>query len=171
MIAAMPYPEAPVVLVPDFDTVVEVESGRLYAVAFSILRNRAEAEDAVQETMLKAWRAWGAVRDEASRRGWLTRICVNHCLGKRRGPLGRLLRMGPPPTDTPDPSAIIDTADPDMDRAMALLTPHQRAVVVLHYQYGYTLDQCAAQMGCRPGSVRSHLNRALTRLRTELADA
>ena len=171
MIAAMPCTEAPTALVPDFDAAVESESGRLYAVAFSILRNRSEAEDAVQETMLKAWRAWGSLRDEASRRGWLTRICVNHCLSKRRGPVGRLLRMGPPPETTADPTPTIDTVDPDMDRAMSRLTAHQRAVVVLHYHHGYTLDQCAAHMGCRPGSVRSHLNRALTTLRRELADA
>ena len=53
----------------------------------------------------------------------------------------------------------------------ALLSRRQRAVVVLHYSYGYTLDECSRFMGCRPGTARQHLARALTHLRETLNDA
>jgi len=61
-------------------------------------------------------------------------------------------------------------ADPDLDldRGYRRLTRQQRAVVTLHYEYGYTLDECAALIGCQPGTARSHLARALASLRKEL---
>src|SRR5207253_10799386 len=52
-------------------------------------------------------------------------------------------------------------------RSFRGLTRQQRAVVALHYQYGYTLDECAGLMGCRPGTARSHLARALQTPREE----
>jgi RNA polymerase sigma-70 factor (ECF subfamily) len=58
-----------------------------------------------------------------------------------------------------------------LDGAFAALSRQQRAVVVLHYLYGYTLDECSQYMGCRPGSARQHLARALSRLRETLNDA
>jgi RNA polymerase sigma factor (sigma-70 family) len=54
--------------------------------------------------------------------------------------------------------------------AFAVLSRQQRAVIVLHYLYGYTLDECSEYMGCRPGSARQHLARALSRLRENLND-
>lgn len=56
------------------------------------------------------------------------------------------------------------------DEAFARLSRQQRAVVVLHYQYGYTLDECSVLMRCRPGSARQHLARALRRLRESWND-
>jgi RNA polymerase sigma factor (sigma-70 family) len=58
----------------------------------------------------------------------------------------------------------------DIDRAYARLSVRQRAVVSLHYHYGYTLVECADLMGCSPGSVSQHLARALRSLRQELSD-
>jgi len=53
--------------------------------------------------------------------------------------------------------------------AFRSLSTKQRAVVVLHYHHGYSLDECASLLGCRPGTARSHLARALTTMRKELA--
>lgn len=58
--------------------------------------------------------------------------------------------------------------DMDLDRAYRRLTHQQRAVVALHYEYGYSLDECAALIGCQPGTARSHLARALASLRKEI---
>ena len=153
-----------------FESAVATESRRLFAVAVSITRDPAEAEDAVQETMVKAWRKWDTVRDESRRSAWLTRICVNHCISRKRGKLAAwLLRDPHAPERADEPVAVLDTRDPDLDRACALLTAHQRAVVTLHYHYGYSLDECADLLDCRPGTVRSHLHRALEALRKELS--
>jgi RNA polymerase sigma factor (sigma-70 family) len=64
----------------------------------------------------------------------------------------------------------VETHDLDLERAFARLSLRQRAVLALHYHYGYPLDECAGLMRCRPGTVRSHLARALARLRKELQD-
>jgi RNA polymerase sigma factor (sigma-70 family) len=147
-----------------FDAAVHAESGRLFAVAYSILRDVQEAEDAVQETMELAWRSWAALREPSKRSAWLRQICVRRAVRSRRRLLPRLWLADSgdvhrPPQEDPDP---------DLDRGYRRLTRPQRAVIALHYEYGYTLDECAALIGCQPGTARSHLARALASLRKEL---
>jgi len=60
--------------------------------------------------------------------------------------------------------------DPTVARALTLLSERQRAVVALHYGYGYSMDETAAVLGCRGGTVRSRLARALTALRRSMRD-
>jgi RNA polymerase sigma-70 factor (ECF subfamily) len=59
----------------------------------------------------------------------------------------------------------------DFDRAFARLSAKQRAVFALHIHHGYTLDECASLLGCRPGTARSHLGRAVAALRREMSNA
>jgi RNA polymerase sigma factor (sigma-70 family) len=59
----------------------------------------------------------------------------------------------------------------DIHRAFRKLSPSQRAVITLHLYHGLTVDQCAEVVGCRPGTARSHLARAVAKLRKELGDA
>jgi RNA polymerase sigma factor (sigma-70 family) len=142
---------------------VRLHSRRLFAIAYAILRDPAEADDAVQEVMFRAWRAWEKTAEHADPGPWLTRICVNWCLSRRAS-----LRIGWGRTATLDatiPAAHAAAEDPQLAAAYARLTRRQRAVVLLHYQLGYSLDECAELMGCRPGTVRSHLGRALATLR------
>ena len=153
--------------VPDvigFEATVHAESGRLFAVAYAILRDVQEAEDAVQETMEQAWHSWGALRDPSKRGAWLRQICVRRAIRSRR----RLLLRGWL-ADAHDVQARpADDPDLDLDRGYRRLTRPQRAVITLHYEYGYTLDECAALIGCQPETARSHLARALASLRKEL---
>ena len=147
-----------------FEATVHAESGRLFAVAYAILRDVQDAEDAVQDSMEQAWHSWGMLRDPAKRGAWLRQICVQRAIRSRRRLLPRLWLadtinvQGPLPADP----------DLDLDRGYRRLTRQQRAVVTLHYEYGYTLDECASLIGCQPGTARSHLARALASLRKEL---
>ena len=59
----------------------------------------------------------------------------------------------------------------DMDRAYRQLSLKQRAAITLNYRHGYSVEECAAFMGCRPGTVRTHVARGLATLRKELGDA
>lgn len=63
----------------------------------------------------------------------------------------------------------LDAHDPELEAAYRKLSLQQRTVVVLHYHLGYTLDECADMMRCSPGTVRSHLSRALSTLRQEVS--
>ena len=147
-----------------FEAVIRTESGRLFGVAYSILRDVQEAEDAVQETMELAWRSWATLRDPSKRAAWLRQICVRRALRLHRRILPRLWLADHDGAEWYVP----DERDPDLDRSYRRLTPPQRAVLALHYEYGYSLDECAALIGCRPGTARSHLARALTSLRRDL---
>lgn len=154
-----------------FDAVLDGQRRRLYGIAYSILRDHGEAEDALQEALLKAWRSWRQVRSEEARSRWLVRICVNQCINKRRG----LRLRGPLTTVTHREEA---PADPrfagrlvDLDRSYVRLSPRQRAAVFLHYHHGYSIGECADLMGCGPGSVRTHLARAIASMREEMSDA
>jgi RNA polymerase sigma factor (sigma-70 family) len=148
-----------------FEAAVHVESGRLFAVAYSILRDVQEAEDAVQETMELAWRSWAKLRDASKRGAWLRQICVRRAIRSRRRLLPRLWLADVSDVQGHAP----EDPDLDLDRSYRHLTPQQRAVVTLHYEYGYSLDECAALIGCQPGTARSHLARALASLRKELS--
>ncbi len=152
-----------------FDALLRAERGRLYGIAYSILRDHAEAEDALQEAMLKAWKGWDGVRDEAARSTWLVRICVNHCINRRSW-----LRLRPARGANPDDAAAPDPRFEgrlvDLDRSYRKLSPRQRAAVFLHYHHGYSVDECAELMSCGAGSVRTHLARALTSMRKEMAN-
>lgn len=152
-----------------FEAVVTADVRRLYSLAPSILDDAGEAEDAVQETLLKAWRAWDAVALMDRPAAWLTRVCVNHCISRRRmlksrgWPLSRLVdRAGSSPSGERDAERV------DMDRAYRRLSNKQRAAITLNYHHGYSVDECAVFMGCRPGTVRTHIERGLAALRKEL---
>lgn len=150
----------------EFEEAVDREGRRLYALALSVLGDVAEAQDAVQETMVQAWRDWDGLRDQARRAAWLATICVRTCLRHRRRlrrRLGSVVLLG-------EHAALPSTSGMELIDACRRLSPRQRAVVILHYLYGYSLDECGPILGCRPGTVRPHLRRALEKLRTEYAD-
>jgi RNA polymerase sigma-70 factor (ECF subfamily) len=154
-----------------FERSVSPEARRLFGLALTILGDRGEAEDAVQETMFSAWRTWPTLRDQSKMSLWLTRICVNHCIHRRRGLLRRVLWSDDQwlATAAPQP-LVLDARLIDFDRAFRRLSPSQRAVFTLHVHHGYTLVECADLLGCRPGTARGHLGRAVATLRKELAD-
>jgi RNA polymerase sigma-70 factor, ECF subfamily len=154
-----------------FDAVVVQDARRLYSLALSILRDPGEAEDAVQETQLKAWRSWNSVSRMERPASWLTRVCVNHCISRRR----HLRSSGWPPLAPNDVTSRAGRSDAgvdlvDVDRAYRRLSLKQRAAITLNYRHGYSIEECAVFMGCRPGTVRTHVARGLATLRKELLD-
>lgn len=151
----------------DFQEVIQEAAPRLFRIAVSMLGDAGDAEDAVQETALAAWRRWRDTSAYPDPGPWLTRICVHRCIDRRRRSWGRLVPLRSASGVAAAPAA---STDPDLERALKRLPARQRAVLVLHYQHGYSLDDCAHLLGCRPGTARSHLARGLATLRKELAD-
>jgi RNA polymerase sigma factor (sigma-70 family) len=155
-----------------FEAVVAADARRLYTLALSILRDEGEAEDAVQETLLKAWRSWPSISESDHLPRWLTRVCVNHCtsvlrhLHVRGWPPLELFEAAGSSAGPSNPAELID-----VDRAYRRLSIKQRAAITLNYRYGYSVEESAGFMGCSPGTVRTHVARGLASLRKELGDA
>lgn len=151
-----------------FEAIARREADRLYGLALTILRDPAEAEDAVQDALLAAWRFWPNLRDPARVQPWLTRICVNAALRRRRW-ISHL-------TAQHDADRVLapaigrDERLLGFDRAFARLSLKQRAVFALHVHYGLTVEECARTVGCSSGAARSHLGRAVDKLRRDLGD-
>lgn len=154
-----------------FERATSREAERLYRLALAIVDDPGDAEDAVQETMVSAWRRWPAIRTYANLPAWLTRVCVHHAIHRRRRS-SRMLPLGErrQPPGRPEPLALHGELL-DFQRAYQTLSPSQRAMVALHLDDGYTVKECAQLLGCRVGTAQSHLARARAKLRRELTDA
>ncbi len=160
-------PERALIGEREFEVLVRREASRLFGVAFAIVRDSGEAEDALQDAMLRAWRSWSKTTGHPDASPWLTRITVNACLTRR----ARLRSLGLRTRQlTGRETTVAVTSDPRIEQGLEGLTRRQRAVTLLHYHYGYSLDECADLMRCRPGTARSHLHRALSHLREVLTD-
>ena len=152
-----------------FEHLLEAETDRLFGLAFAILGSRAAAEDVVQSTLESAWRRTSRLDEIESPTAWLTTVCVRRCIDLRRRAEShrRALRR----LASSEISEFSPDVSLDLKRAYERLPLTQRAVLALHIGAGYTLDETAAIVGRRPGTVRSHYARALKRLREELCDA
>jgi len=155
-----------------FERAIIPETNRLFRLALAIVDDAGEAEDAVQETILTAWRRWSKLERLENPSAYLTRVCVNQCIRQRRL-LDRLpFWMHDPGSIAASPqSPDVPEALLDVDRAYRHLSARQRAMITLHLRDGLTVDECARLLGCRPGTARSHLGRALNKLRKECSRA
>jgi RNA polymerase sigma-70 factor, ECF subfamily len=137
-----------------------------YRLAFGMLRSREEAEDAVQEAALSAWKHRGKFRAGADPRPWFFAIVANQCRTFRRNRWSRLLRVADPVSSSA-PSADLE-ADLDLRRALNRLAHDDRLALVLRYYMDLPFDEVAASMGVSEPAARSRTQRAVRRLRPHL---
>ncbi len=149
---------------------VSRESRRLWVLALGILRDESEAEDAVQDTLIRAWRSKDSLGDYVKVAPWLTRVCVNRCISRRRNLQIRGWSRQQPLEEMAAGERGTTEDLIDVDRAFRRLSVRQRAAITLNYLHGYSVDECAEIMRCRPGTVRSHLARGLAALNGTLSD-
>ena len=134
------------------------------------LAPNADPDDVVQEALTRAWQKRAQFD---STRGtpttWLLAIVADQARSARRRRLRRL-RVVDDSAELPDPPAAEQPYDPDLERAIEQLADRQQLAVHLHYFVGLGVDETAAAMGCSPGTVKSTLFDARTRLRRLLGD-
>ena len=151
-----------------FEAVVHASAGRLYAIAYRILRDADLANDALQEALVKVWDDLPALRDPDRYDAWAARITCRCCY--RLAKHERHFALPMPRQPEPDTTAFVgEVADQDeMERGFRHLSPEHRAVLVLHYYLGLTLGEIADTLDISPGTVGSRLHYAVRSLRAAL---
>ncbi|MFD8719259.1 SigE family RNA polymerase sigma factor [Streptomyces sp. NPDC059629] len=133
--------------------------------------DRHRAEDLLQESLVKLWFVWPKIADEAPEayvRKVLARAAARSA--RRRWWGERPVEELPEVATAGDMSAIVAERS-RLEAALALLTPRQRAAVVLRYYQDLPDRQVAEVLGCPVGTARSHAARGVARLRELLSDA
>jgi RNA polymerase sigma-70 factor, ECF subfamily len=147
--------------------------GRLFNVAQLMLRDNDRADDAVQETLVLAWRDLKGLRDVDGFDAWLHRILVR-CVYREASSERRRSALRVQVRDIashPDTAREVEDRD-TLDRGFRRLRPEHRAVLVLHHYLGFSDDEAADALSVPAGTFKSRLNRATSALRAELeADA
>jgi len=183
VVEKLPTPPRPDVALDDATLVVRAQEGDvrafealarrhqavLYRVAVRVMGDPAEAEDALQEALVDAWRRIGAFRGDAAFSTWMYRIVTNRCVGmlrKRRPvPVDGVADAGlPPAPDDPARAAQIDAELAALGRAIAGLAADQRVCWVLREMEGLGYEEIAAITGASETAVRGRIHRARTRL-------
>lgn len=158
-------------LVRDFEDFFEAERPRLFRVLVLVTGDVQEAEDLLQEAFFRVWERWERVSGMDNPVGYLHRIAMNRFrTGYRRGLTAARRRLHLIP-DEPDPLAAVEARDAAL-RALRALTRRQRAAVVLTELLEYRVEEAAAILSIKPGTVRMLVSQARARLagRQDAAD-
>ena len=140
---------------------VEAYQKPLLDMCYIYLRDRELAEDAVQETFLKAYKAMSAFRGESSEKTWLTRIAVNTCRDMRRSAWFRHVHRGITPEELPIPSGDgYDQSAIDVANAIMRLPDAYREVILLHYFQEMKLSEISSITGMTASMVSRRIKKA-----------
>lgn len=165
-----------------FSRLVRLHQRRVYACAVQMLGDGGDADDAVQETFLRAWRAIDRFDGRSQLSTWLYRVCVNVCLNHLRR------RKRNDASDITDPRVPEPSADPTQGQtdprhalearqlsgrlatALEGLSESLRTTVILVLVHGMPQKEAAEVCGCSEGTIAWRIHEARRRLRLALAD-
>jgi len=168
---------APVDLERQLTEIVEQYSDLAYSVAFRMLRNAEDAEDAVQEAYISAFKALPNFKGQSKLSTWLYRIVVNACLMKIRKDKSRAKYLSEKAFDDaivydwkndPEEAAVNSELRSMLESGLDLLSPDLRAVVVLRDIQGLSTEESAEALDISIASLKSRLHRARIMLRKHL---
>lgn len=156
-----------------FEMIIRQQSRLLFAIAYGVLQNREEAEDVVQDSLVKAWNTRWRVRDPEKFPAWLSSIARH-----RARDLVRRRRSVPFPADAPEPvdpafdeaarSAKETEVNEQVQRALADLPELHRAALTLRYFEALDYATIERTLGLSNGALRGILGRAMASLRERL---
>src|SRR5215213_6757421 len=165
--------------------ITERNNQRLFRTAWSILKSRSEAEEAVQSAYLRAFAAAAAFEGRSSLSTWLTRIVINEALGRKRAAKRRLAHldggsvavldeyreklMRGSTTTLPDGSLAREQIRRLLEEAIGRLPEPFRLVFVLRDVEGMSVEEAAETLGIAPATVKTRHFRARRRLQEDLA--
>jgi RNA polymerase sigma-70 factor, ECF subfamily len=157
-----------------FRQLVECHMRRAYDLAFGFVGNHEQAEDIVQDAFIRVHRALDRFRGDAAFGTWLHRIVVNLAINENRRSRRRAeSAVTEEDVATPDhgPAAHHESRESSLhlERAIHELPTLQRAVVILRHLEGMSTRQVSGILRCSEGTVKTHLFRAMRKLKKRLA--
>lgn len=150
-----------------FVTLYETVYQDMYAYACYMLRNRADAEDVVSESVVCAYETIGKLREPAKFRQWIFAILANQCRRKRKSYLQEQEPLGRQIPDSLDP-AIRAEEKRDLEAAFTVLDEEERLIVNCFVFAGYQGKEIASFLKSKPSTIRSKYRRALQKMRKYL---
>lgn len=129
------------------------------------LQDQALAEDAVQETFLKAYKGFDSFRGDSSEKTWLTRIAVNTCRDFQRGGWFKHTDRRVTPDMLPVGTVQPDTEDLDLSLAVMKLPRKMREAILLYYYQDMSTEEIAETLDIAQSSVSNRLRRGREKLR------
>ena len=164
-----------------FNDLMGLHEGRMYAVALRMCGTREDAQDCLQEAMLRVYRSIGSFKAQSSFATWVYRITMNTCLDELRRRKSRpgtsldgLLDSGWSPSDdrdTPEQHAVRAEKRAGIMRMIRELPEDMRAAIVLRDLQGLPYEEIAQALGTNVGTIKSRISRARERLRGKIAQA
>jgi RNA polymerase sigma-70 factor, ECF subfamily len=152
-----------------FDELVGPLVEPAFKLAVVMLRDRHEAQDAVQDATLKAWRNLGHLRDEGAVRPWFFAIVANQCRSTRRSRWWSVIRVGTTPAGERDPAEREDLKL-DLGRELSRLPSTDRAALFLFFYLDLPLAEVARVLKISPQAAKSRVHRAVERLRLGMVE-
>jgi RNA polymerase sigma-70 factor, ECF subfamily len=136
-----------------------------YRLAVVLLKTTPEAEDAVQDAVLKAWQNFGRFRRDSELRPWLFTIVANECRRRRRSRWWSVISASAVPDERLTEMAAADPTAADLRRAVHRLPHDQRLAIVLRYYLDLRFDEVAQVLHVSTKAAKARTYRALEKLR------
>ncbi len=151
-----------------FIQLVEQYQTVLLRTCYVTLKDYALAEDAVQETFLKAYQAMDGYRGDCSERTWLMRIAMNTCRDLKRRAWLRYIDRRVTPEELPEALVAYEQEDDETIQSMMRLPYRDREVLLLYFYQDMTLREISQSLGISVGAAHGRLKQAKQKLRAEL---
>ena len=167
MESAMVQRMAPEAVVEHWITAYE---GAVVQTCFVMLRDRALAEDAAQDTFLKAWKRYGQFegRDGSSEKTWIMRIAINTCKDYKRSTWLRRVDLKREIEDLPQSGSPPEEKEQEVFEAIMRLPDRYRGVILMYYYHNLTMAETAQALGLALSSVHNRLTKAKKQLKNLL---
>ena len=155
-----------------FGVLVEKYKAMLYTTAVRLLNDRSQAEDAAQESFIKAYAALPGFRGDAKFSSWLYRICYNTCISllRKRRPEVELKEEMSPSIGGPESDFRIRDLQAVLEQEVAALPDDYRAALTLYHFNGMSYDEIAQTTRKPLGTVKAKIHRARALLRKRLLE-
>ncbi|MCB0334392.1 MAG: RNA polymerase sigma factor [Bdellovibrionales bacterium] len=151
----------------DWESIVTEYYDPLYRYCYQYHGNRADAEDATQQTFLKAYQSLDSLQQDSSLKAWLYSIARNVCIDRSRR-WKRFLQLLPSVQEDPLVEPKLTTLSRGLLELIQALPTKQREVFILRHWHDFSTDEVASLLSISNGTVKTHLKRAVDTLRKEL---